>query len=341
MNLVTGATGILGANLIWQLLLQNKAVVAVRRKKSNINQVIELFKIYDNVNYNHYFEKIKWIELDLFDVYSIEEAIKENDIKTIYHCAGFVSFFDNDKNELFKVNEEATSNIVNACLIFPNIFLCHVSSIATINNLDYKVDLNEDVFWKTSGKESYYAISKYKGENQVWRGIEEGLNAVIVNPGVILSAGYRNQSSNKIIEYCIKHGKFYTTGKSAYVLASDVAKCMIKLIEIKAFGKRFIISENNYSHKEIFHFIQNHLNLKKASFELKNYQVYCLYLFDNLLKRLRIKKQALAKATIATLFNVQNYSNAKIKNEIKFNFTPINEALKGCLTGFSTKTEKI
>jgi dihydroflavonol-4-reductase len=337
VNLVTGATGILGANLIWQLLLQNKTVVAVKRKKSNLNQVNELFKIYDNINYNTYFEKIKWIELDLFDVYGVEEAINQNNIKVVYHCAGFVSFFDNDKDALFKINEEITANLVNICLNFPGIFLCHVSSIATINNLDYKVDLNEDVFWKTSGKESYYAISKYKGENQVWRGIEEGLNAVIVNPGVILSAGFKNQSSNKIIDYCLKNGKFYTNGKSAYVLASDVAKCMIMLIENKVFGQRFIICENNYSHKEIFHFIQTHLNFKKASFELKYYQVYCVYLLGKLLKLFLIKKQVLSKATTTSIFNIQKYSNAKITNELNFKFTPINEAVKLILNHNSTK----
>jgi len=338
VNLVTGATGILGANLIWQLLLQNKTVVAVKRKKSNLNQVLELFKANDSLNYNTYFEKIKWIELDLFDVYGIEDALNQNNIKVVYHCAGFVSFFDSDKEELFKVNEEATLNLVNACLTFPEIYLCHVSSIATINNLDYKIDLNEDVFWKTSGKESYYAISKYKGENQVWRGIEEGLKAVIVNPGVILSAGFKNQSSNKIIDYCLKNGKFYTTGKSAYVLASDVAKCMINLIENKVFSQRFIICENNYSHKEIFHFIQSHLNLKKASLELKYYQVYCFYLFGKFLKLFRIKKQVLSKSATASIFNVQNYSNSKITNELNFKFTPINEALKLILNQISTKT---
>lgn len=91
--------------------------------------------------------------------------------------------------------------------------LCHVSSVATINNNDYKGDLTEEVFWKKSGKESDYAISKYNAEREVWRGIEEGLNAVIVNPGLVLSPGFWDQSSSKLFPAVYQGLKMYPTAR--------------------------------------------------------------------------------------------------------------------------------
>ncbi|MGZ4090066.1 MAG: NAD-dependent epimerase/dehydratase family protein [Bacteroidia bacterium] len=191
MNLVTGATGIIGSHVVLKLLQANKPVVAARQKNSDVAAVEKLFAYYTKES-ARLFQKIKWVEVDVCDIFSVEEAL--DGITIVYHCAGYISFDRRNREKLFKINEGGTANVVNACLL-KNVTLCHVSSIATINNLDYKDNLDETVFWKTSGRESDYAVSKYNAEREVWRGIEEGLRAVIVNPGVVLSPGFWNQSS--------------------------------------------------------------------------------------------------------------------------------------------------
>lgn len=187
-NLVTGATGILGSHVVLALLQKGRKVVASKQPNSDLSKIKTLFSYYGNEALRLY-ESITWVDLDVRDQLMIEDALEG--IDTVYHCAGFVSFNRNERKKMMDINEQGTRNMVNACLHKNIDALCHVSSLATINNLDYTEALTEQVFWKTSGHESAYAISKYNAEREVWRGIEEGLRAVIVNPGVILSPGFR------------------------------------------------------------------------------------------------------------------------------------------------------
>ncbi len=340
MNLVTGSTGILGANLIWELVLQNKPVIAAKQASSNLSNIKELFRLNNNAEHENYFNKITWIDLNLFDVHEIEEVLTKHKITTVYHCAGIVSFSDKDKDKLFKVNEYATANLVDACLNFPNVHLCHVSSISTLNNSDYQSTLDESVFWKTSGHESFYAISKYNGERQVWRGIEEGLKAVIINPGVVLSLGFSKHGSNRIIEYGEKGSSYYPPGSSAYVAASDVAQCMIKLIESNISGQRYIISENNYPHKEIIHAVQQNLNKRLANKEVTYTHLYLFYLASKFLNFFRFREVGFSKASIYSLLSRQNYSNAKIIKETGHTFKHVKDLIFEICTPISTKRVK-
>jgi dihydroflavonol-4-reductase len=248
MNLITGATGLVGAHVALQLLQQNKSVVAIKRDVSDISKTKKLFSYYTS-DANILFNKIKWVDADVCDIYSLLDALEG--IETVYHCAGFVSFNSKDNKQMHRINAEGTANVVNACLEKNIKALCHVSSIATLQNPDITKNIDESVYWKSSPNASDYAISKYNGEREVWRGTEEGLNAVIVNPGIILGPGFWHQSSGKLIETCYKGNPFYTNGSSATIDAKDVASCMIQLTEKKEFSKRFVLIENNYSFKEI------------------------------------------------------------------------------------------
>src|SRR5690606_20701288 len=185
--------------------------------------------------------------------------------------AGFVSFNNRDKKKLDQVNEIGTKNLVNACLTAKNVRLCHVSSLATLHNLDYRLPLDEKVFWKKSGRESAYAVSKYNAEREVWRGMEEGLNAVIVNPGVVLGAGFWNQSSSAIFEQCYKGNRFFTGGTTAYISAMDTARSMILLMEKQLFGNRYILVENNYSYFDVFSQINKGFGKPAPVFKLNRF----------------------------------------------------------------------
>lgn len=320
MNLVTGATGLLGSHVVLKLLQQGKTVVAAKQANSDVQKVKRLFSYYVS-NADDLFNKINWVNIDLNDVFSIEDAL--NGIEIVYHCAGFVSFQERDFEKLIRVNETGTANLVNACILKNIKAFCHVSSLSTINNSDYLGDLNEGVFWKTSGKESAYAISKYNAEREVWRGIEEGLNAVIVNPGVILAPGYPEQSSGKLFAFCKKGNLFYTDGSTGYVSAVDVAEVMVQLIDKQIFNERFILIENTYSYKLIFTLIQE--GFKKAAPKIK-IGLMVLHLgriADAFLSKLTGKDRILTNEIIQSATGHKSYSNQKIKKALSFAFTPI------------------
>ncbi|MDP3567299.1 NAD-dependent epimerase/dehydratase family protein [Sediminibacterium sp.] len=338
MNLVIGATGILGSHVVLKLLQNNEVVIACKQKTSDIKKVEKLFSYY-TADPKQLFEKIKWVDVDVIDIYSIEAVLEG--ITTVYNCSGFVSFDKNDREKMFLINETGTANVVNACLYKKIDALCHVSSIATINNLDYTIPLNETVFWKSSGKESDYAISKYNGEREVWRGIEEGLNAVIVNPGVILSSGFWKQSSSKLFDVCYNGNKFYTEGLAGYIGAQDVASSMIYLINKGLFSNRYVLIEDNYSFKTILDLIQTHLKKQKPTINATKKMLEFARIIDAIFCTFSKNKRKITKPIINSAFNKQLFSNAKIKAIIPSPYASLNQVIeKVCADYLSDKSAK-
>ncbi|MES2566358.1 MAG: NAD-dependent epimerase/dehydratase family protein [Bacteroidota bacterium] len=325
MNLITGATGIVGAHVALQLLQQNKTVVAIKRQSSDISKTKKLFSYYTD-DAEALFQKIKWVDANVCDIYSLLDALEG--IETVYHCAGFVSFNSKDNKAMHRVNSEGTANLVNACLEKNIKALCHVSSIATLQNPDIKTNIDESVYWKSSPTASDYAISKYNGEREVWRGSEEGLNVVIVNPGIILSPGFWTQSSGKLIQTCYNGNPFYTNGTGASIDAKDVAKCMLKLVEAKQFSKRFVLIENNYSFKHILSLLHKEFGRKAPYIEAGKMTMTIGRCLDGIRSVFSNKEQLITKETVEAGLDRNSYSNERIKKTLNYKFTPLEETVR-------------
>lgn len=270
--------------------------------------------------------KVRWVDLDLNDVFSIEAALEGVD--TVYHCAGFVSFNRNHRRQLMEVNHEGTRRLVDACIHKKIGAFCHVSSLATLHNLEHTGLLNEQVFWKKSGKESDYAVSKYNAEREVWRAIEEGLNAVIVNPGVVLSPGFWDQSSSTIFKTCYKGNLFYPPGNTAYVHAADVAYCMVSLTEKQRFGERFLLLENNYTFRQIFSLIQVAFHKKPPSVRAGRFVLTVGWMAEAILAFFTGRSAVITRAIINSALNTQLYSNQKIKEALNLEFISTGKAIE-------------
>ncbi|MBI3517758.1 MAG: NAD-dependent epimerase/dehydratase family protein [Bacteroidetes bacterium] len=320
MNLITGATGLVGAHVALQLLQQHKPVVAIKRSGSDINKTKKLFSYYTSES-ESLFYKIKWLDADVCDIYSLLDALEG--IETVYHCAGFVSFNSRDSKQMHKINAEGTANVVNACLEKNIKVLCHVSSIATLQNPDITRNIDESVYWKSSPTASDYAISKYNGEREVWRGTEEGLQAVIVNPGIILGPGFWHQSSGKLIDTSYKGNPFYTKGSSATIDARDVACCMIQLTEKQQFGKRFVLTENNYSFKDILSRVNNALGKKEPVIEAGKIMLTIGKWVDAFRSKITGNDQLITKETITSGLEQNSFNNQLIKTTLNYQFIPL------------------
>lgn len=318
MNLVTGATGIIGSHVVLNLLQNGQEVTAGKRRDSDLSKVRELFSYYSAGA--DLFAKIKWVDLDIRDQFSIEDALEG--ISQVYHCAGLVSFDPKDRQKLIAVNETGTRNLVNACLHKKTAMLCHVSSVATIHNLDHPSELREEVFWKRSGRESDYAISKYNAEREVWRGMEEGLNAVIVNPGVVLAPGFWEQSSSRIFELSYKGNTFYTSGLTGYVAASDVAGIMTTLVTRRITGERFILVEGNYSYRDILSHMNACFGKPAPSFAVPRFLLKAVAPLDRISSFFSGRERKITPALINSAFNQQRFISDKIKATLGFHFRP-------------------
>ena len=234
MILVTGATGLLGTELIQQLSSQNKAVKALYRNTPP--------------TFSH--PTLEWVEGDIMDIVFLEELMEN--IDTVYHCAGLVSFSPKDIERLYKINVEGTANVVNACLNCGIKKLVHVSSVASIGRMPNSAVIDENTVWNSGDKNSEYAKSKHNGEMEVWRGVAEGLNAVIVNPSIILGAGDWNVGSTKIFKTVYNEFAWYSSGVNGFVDVQDVASVMILLMESDIVNQRFILNADNLAYKDLF-----------------------------------------------------------------------------------------
>lgn len=326
INLVTGGTGLVGSHVILHLLKNGQKVRAMYRCKEKIELVKAVFAHYGG-NALELANKIDWVEADILDVCSLEEAGKG--VQHIYHTAAMVSFNSLDKEELYKINIEGTANVVNMALEQDIRKFCHVSSTAAIGLSNNGKPTNEGYEWKKEPNTSSYSISKYCAEQEVWRGIEEGLNAVIVNPCIILGPGQINQSSGKLFEMVAKGLKFYTKGSNAFVDVRDVAQSMFELMESPVSNDRFLVTSENLCFQDFFGLIAKMFNKKQPHKEAKRWMSEILWRISLLQSKLTGKKPWMSKNEARSAFLKRKYTSEKILQTLEnFQFTPVEKAIE-------------
>ncbi|WP_317125992.1 NAD-dependent epimerase/dehydratase family protein [Pedobacter sp. KBW06] len=312
MILVTGATGFLGAELIHQLTGQGIKLRALKREHSVIPDLIK-----DN-------PLIEWAVADINDLSTLDTAFE--DIHQVYHCAAMISFDPKDKAKLLKVNIEGTSNVVNLC-VENQARLLHVSSVAALGNAKKGQLITEKDFWEYDSKAHSYAISKYEGEMEVWRGIAEGLEAVIVNPSVIIGGPAGFQGSGAIFKLVKEGLSFYTKGATGIVDVEDVAKSMIALMNSKITEERFTISAENYNYQRFFGEIARGFGVKAPAKEAKPWMLGIAWRAAKLASLFTGKPAALTSDAARSSLNESLYSNKKIIETIGITFKPLDQTI--------------
>ena len=324
MIFVTGGTGFLGSHLIYFLLKQGEKVRALKRGSSDFALISNIFSYYEK-NYREYLDKIEWVEGDLLDIFSLEDVLEN--VTDVYHVGALVSFHPSDRKQMMKVNINGTANLVNISIDKKIRKFCHVSSIAALGRAENDKVINEDILWKASKQNSNYAISKYGAEREVWRGIEEGLNAVILSPSVILGPGELNSGIGSMISMVLKGFKFYTLGTNGFVDVRDVVKAMIQLVNSNINGERFIVSSENMTYKKIFELIAEILDKPAPPYRATPWMSEIAWRIEHIKKLLTGIKPLITKETTRTAINTYLYSNDKIVKELDFNFLPIKQSI--------------
>lgn len=327
---VIGGTGLVGSHLLCELVKNEIEVYASFRNESKISKVKKLFDYYFGSESDLHWEKVKWQFADVNDLVSLEDFIHEND--EVYHCAALVSFNRNHFNKLMKINREGTTNVVNVSLDMKIKKLCYVSSTASISG-GQETQISESTKWKKADETSVYAISKYGAEREVWRGIEEGLNAVIVNPCVILGAGDWNDSSLTILKQINKGLSFYPPGSNAIVDARDVVKCMILLMKSEINEERYLLIGENTSFKKLFDLIANRLGKTPPKYAVGKLGLNTARILMSLAAIITGTKTAITRDTVNSSLSNTVYSNDKIKLELGYSFYSLDETIDNAIKG--------
>lgn len=325
MILVTGGTGLVGSHLLYQLTTNNNPVRAIYRNKNKLALTKKIFSYYSE-NPDILFNKIDWVEADLLDIPILTEVFKG--ITHVYHAAAFVSFEPDKYHLLRKTNIEGTANIVNISIVNKIEKLCYVSSVATIGSATSKDPLNELTLWNPEADNSVYSITKYGAEMEVWRGTQEGLDAIIVNPGVIIGPGIWNYGSGNIFKKVYNGLPFYTKGVTGYVGIEDVVLPMMKLMESPIKNERFILVSENWPYKQFIDKIATSLNVKAPSKKASSLLLQMGWRLDWLKHKLTGKRRRLSKQLVHTLNSKSVYDNTKLKTQLNYQFKPLEKSIK-------------
>ncbi|MTI22247.1 SDR family NAD(P)-dependent oxidoreductase [Fulvivirga sp. RKSG066] len=314
MILVTGATGFLGSFICRKLHQQGKEFIALKRASSKLDLLSDIK------------DQIKWHEGDVTEINTIEEIIDQVD--TVIHSAAVVSYHASDKDLMDEVNIQGTKKLIDLCLINDIKKFIHISSVAALGRNKHEGRVDEKTKWQNSKWNTNYGESKHFAELEVWRGIVEGLNAVILNPSVVLGPGDWDRSSSTIFKYVWKEKPFYTEGLVNYVDVRDVVSAVMYLLDHPdKYGERYILNAGNVTFKTLFDEIAKRFNKKAPSVKAKP-QLVKLGLFAEWIKSFFSNKKPMITRETARLGNSQIYfDNTKAVKELNHTFASLSDTL--------------
>ncbi|WP_114782233.1 NAD-dependent epimerase/dehydratase family protein [Botryobacter ruber] len=307
---VTGGSGLIGSFLLEALVAQGYTVKALYRGQVPAVSVAR---------------KVQWLEGDVLDPVMLREALQG--VQYVFHCAGLVSYAPQDSELLRQINVEGTANVVDACLEAGDVKLCHVSSIAAVGRPKGVAVLTEKNKWDQAEEHSAYASSKYFGELEVWRGVAEGLKAVIVNPSVVLGPADWNRSSTRLFRYVYNENSFYTTGTANFVDVRDVVEAMLRLTFSEISSERFILNAGQLEFKKFFELAARCLGKKAPAWRVVPALAEVVWRLEHVRSLLTGAKPLITKDTARVSGKSHLFSNEKIKQATGLEFRPVGETI--------------
>ncbi|MBL1410745.1 SDR family NAD(P)-dependent oxidoreductase [Sphingobacterium faecale] len=321
MILVTGGTGFLGSAVIKRLVEKGNAVIALKRNNSTIPESLRASSL------------IEWIDADITDYFALSDVFDR--VTQVYHCAAKISYQKEDAEQMFRVNVEGTQHIVNLSLEH-GVRLLHVSSIAALGSNKLGKPVDEIDKWEYDINMSNYSLSKYKSELEVWRGITEGLEAVIVNPSVIMGVNSAKSGSAVIFDIVQKGIKIYPPGSVGLVDVEDVAEIMILLMERNDItAQRYVLNSDNISNKQLLSDIASLLGKKAPTIAAKPFMLQLAWRIAKLIAKIKGKRPSLTKESAYAAAAKLSYSNTKIVSELGYHFKPIHQTLQEIANTYS------
>ena len=237
--LVTGATGFLGSRVVHTLLNAGFKVRIYRRKTSNL---ILLESVAAELEHSIG---------DITDEAALSAAMKE--IQIVFHVAGNVRF---GSKSLDRVNVQGTTAVVNTAINSRIERLVHTSSVSAVG-ASAEGPSDESTKWETTSELWPYGRSKTLAELEILKGVHQGLDAVMVNPGLIFGPDHsKGKALNVTHEYALKIRdrsiRAYPSGGTNVVDVDDVAAGHLAALKHGETGARYILGSENLTWKAIF-----------------------------------------------------------------------------------------
>jgi nucleoside-diphosphate-sugar epimerase len=328
MILVTGGTGLVGAHLLLHIIQDDSASQSkVRATYRSLTSIEKTKSLFDSYHKSTLFDRIDWVQADILDIPALTIAFEG--ITIVYHCAAYISFDPRDENKLRKTNIEGTTNIVNFALAKGVKKLCHISSTAALGDvISTETIITEQAEWNPEKQHSDYAISKYGAEMEVWRAQQEGLDVIIVNPGVIIGPGFPDQGSGELIKKVSGGLSYYTLGTTGFISVTDVVSISYELMNSTIKNERYTLIAQNIMFRDFLNTVADALQVKRPHKEASLFMVEIAWRIDAIAAWLLNRKRKLTQATAVASYSTNRYSNDKIKKALNYKFLDMKEYIK-------------
>ncbi len=328
MILVTGGTGLVGAHLLLHLTTMEKSVRAIFRSEKARARTKRLFDLY---RAGDRYGQIEWFKASVTDIPALEDAIRG--CQQVYHCAALISFDPGEEDKLRKVNIQGTANMVNLSLALGVKRFCHISSTAALGDLKPGEHVvTEDTEWNPEMPHNDYSISKYGAEMEVWRAAQEGLEAVIINPGIVLGPGFWDSGSGKIFSGVARGMKYFTRGITGFVDARDVARISVRAMQSETLGQRYIAISENLEYGQVLSKIARRMGKREPHIYASPFLTGLIWRADWLRNKLLGGKRRLSRHDARALHDQSTLSNLKSVNAFGFQYIPIDQAIDNAVT---------
>ena len=330
MIFVTGGTGLIGSFLLRALRARGLNVRALHRGAVPANAA----------------PGVEWLAGDLLDTEQLRVALTP-DVTHVFHCAGLVSYAPQDEDLLLSVNVQGTAALVDACLERPGIRLAHVSSVAALGGPaasavtapGQALTVTETASWDLGAAHPAYATSKYLGELEVWRGVAEGLSAVIVNPSVVLGPGDWHRSSTRLLRYAHQQHRFYTRGLINFVDVRDVVAQLLALAfdQPALTGERYILSAEARPLAEFFRLAAVAMQRRPPTVAVPDWAAEIIWRLEHARAVLTGARPLITKDTARAGRQPVVYAHAKVQSATGLGFRSLEETLGWCAAGLVEK----
>jgi len=316
MIAVTGANGLLGSFIVRKLIEERASFVAIKRAHSDTSLLSDVQ------------EKIRWRDADILDPLLLNEAL--DGCTHVSHSAAIVSFNPHKAKLVMEINTLGTRNVVDACIVKNIKRLIHISSVAALGRQKDQVSIDEENKWINNPSTNVYDESKYFSELEVFRGQEEGLSTLIINPSFILAPADWNRSSARLFKYVWRKNSFYMDGFLNFVDVRDVSSVIYQLLDSNLQAQRFIVSAGNISYIELFKKIALVFNSKPPTLKIPKEIAFVIAKLENLRSWFTGSEPLITRETALKGGSPFVYKNQKIRNILNFEFQPIDKTIAWC-----------
>jgi len=320
MVVVTGATGHIGNILVRELLSRGENVRVVIPPFENTASLDGL--------------KVEMVEGDVCQINSLIQAFKGSDI--VYHLAGIISILPGKSELLHQVNVIGTRNVVETCLKTGVRRLVYTSSIHAVKEPPHGTVIDETCPYDPDSVLGDYAKCKAQATLEVLKGVEQGLDAVIVCPtGVIGPYDYKiSEMGQLIINFAKGDLKAYIDGAYDFADVRDVATGLILACEKGHKGESYILSGEQINVRDLLLMLEEITGMKAPSFKVPFWLARTVGKVASLYYRLTKIKPLFTAYSVDVLASNCLISSEKARRELGYSTRSTRESIVDAVSWF-------